>query len=120
MQLTLAESTPMHRVQLPGTANRSTANRSQFPLGTSRPNFLAGSHNPQGSSVRNNIKNAGSANSYGMGNLNGYGISAGIKVGRVGSSGLNSVEPRAEHCGGKQKELSEDIRFLTSNRTFQR
>ena len=117
MQLTLAESTPMHRVQLPGTANRSTANRSQFPLGTSRPNFLAGSHNPQGLSVRNNIKNAGNANSYG---LNGYGISAGIKVGRVGSSGLNSVEPRAEHRGGKQKELSEDIRFLTSNRTFQR
>lgn len=94
-------STPQHRTQLPGTV-RTTATRSQIPLST----------RAQGPAPRQPLANINHTRNSQTGS-SGYGITAGMKVGRPPRSGLNNSEPRSDRVNGSKAEFTEQQAPLT-------
>ena len=85
-----AVPTPMHRTQLPGAA-RGVAQRSQIPVPDSRPSTL--NHYPPGTALRNSMGSARTKRGS-NGSSSGYGITAGMKVGRAPATGVGDLGGR--------------------------
>jgi hypothetical protein len=83
-----ASSTPQHRTHLPGTT-RNAATRSQIPLSTRAPG--TGPRQPLANTT--NTRNSQSASS-------GYGITAGMKIGRPTRSTLSNSEQQSDRFNG--------------------
>lgn len=88
-------STPQHRTHLPGTVS-SSATRSQIPLST----------RAQGPAPRQPLANIASNRNHQTGS-SGYGITAGMKVGRPHRSSLsNNSEQRSDGPNGSSPDFS--------------
>lgn len=81
-------STPQHRMHLPGTV-RTAATRSQIPLSTRAP----------GTAPRQPMANITNTRNIQSGST-GYGLSAGMKVGRPPRSSLSNGEQRPDRFNG--------------------
>jgi hypothetical protein len=93
-----ASSTPQHRTHLPGTV-RTAAARSQIPLSTRAPG--TGSRQPMANMT--NTRNSQSRSS-------GYGITAGMKIGRPLGSSLSNGEQRSDRSNG----IASNCRYSSS------
>ncbi|KAL9107403.1 MAG: hypothetical protein Q9227_007687 [Pyrenula ochraceoflavens] len=103
--------TPQHRTHLPGT--RLSAVRSQIPLSTVHTSQANGVHhfgNPPGSTIRHNTSRPGGNRTSHSGS-SGYGISAGIKMGRAPTTAAGYHHPRPEIDRGKRANR-DSVSFL--------
>ena len=104
----IASATPLHRTHLPGT--RAAATRSQIPLSTSHGAFPNGNQRPPGSAA---LQGRGSSNKIrqSLGSGNGFGLSAGIKIGRPPGTSMSNIEPKVGAYGSKSSLTSSTTPF---------
>jgi E3 ubiquitin-protein ligase CCNP1IP1 len=95
----LQSATPVHRTQLPGA--RPNATRSHIPLSTTRSTF-GSEHHPPGTALRQSP--AGSqVNHNSLGSGSGFGLTAGMKVGRSPHAQMDGIDHHERsHTRGQQ------------------
>ncbi|ERF68709.1 hypothetical protein EPUS_05770 [Endocarpon pusillum Z07020] len=96
-----ASATPQHRTHLPGTV-RNAATRSYIPLSTKAPDTVP--RKPLTNLTNSRNSQSGSS---------GYGITAGMKVGRPSRSALNNNEQISDRFNGIAHRDTKDWAVLT-------
>ena len=81
----ITSATPQHRTHLPGARATAApaAPRSQIPMSTSRPTYVADHRPPGGSGLRHSLGNSPPKRNSLVGSANGFGFTAAMKVGRA-------------------------------------
>ena len=74
-------------------------------MSTTRPSFLGGEHRPNGTAPRHSLGSS-RINRSNLGSANGFGLTAGMKVGSAPGTGVSQGEPRLNQYGGHDANMN--------------
>ena len=100
----VASATPLHRTQLPG-ASRPLVSRSQIPMSTAHHSVLSAEHRLPGTVTRHSLGSS-HPNRNSLGSANGYGLTAGMKIGSAPTTSISPAEPTLNHGGGHDAQMN--------------